>query len=157
MASVSWFGFFVRLSLVHFLIWSFFSSSFYSWLSGLPSYASCLPWGSSTSLSSLGVCVFPSAFVFLYLTPFCCSLLLRGFSQITSYAVAVFSCYIHVRLQLCSSFTFFCCTFFPYSWRRETGKFPRLLPQFFSIDSSVPLRPWRLASSCVPSGPLWPW
>ena len=55
------------------------------------------------------------------------------------------------------SISLFCCTFFPYSWRQGSGKFPHLLPQFISIDSSVPLRPLCLASSSIPSGLLCPW
>ena len=80
-----------------------------------------------------------------------------GFSQFTFSAVTFFSCSIPVRLQLCYTVTLICCPFFPYRWRRGSGTFPRLLPQFFSFDSSVPLRPLRLASSSIPSGPLWPW
>ena len=95
-----------------------------------------------------------SLFVGCLLFPVCiCFSFSWRFSQLT-YVVAIFSCYIHVRLQLCYTFTLFCCTFFPYRCSRETSKFPRLLPQFFSFDSSVHLRPLHLASSSIPSGPL---
>ena len=100
---------------------------------------------------------FPSAFVFLFLLFLSAALSSWEFSQHASYTVAVFSCSIHVRLQLCYTFPLICCTFFPYCWRRDSGKFPRLLPQVFSFDSSVPLRPLRLASSSIPSGPLCQW
>ena len=99
---------------------------------------------------------FPSAFVFVSLTP-SAALSSCGFSQLTSYTVPIFSCSIHVGLQLCSTIPLICCTFFPYCWRRVSGKFSRLLPQLFSFDSSVPLRPLRLASSSIPSGLLCPW
>ena len=63
-----------------------------------------------------------------------------------------------LRVQLC--FLLFIVSFnfhFEFlSGRRASGKFPRLLFPFFSIDSSVPHGLLRLASSSIPSGPLCP-
>ena len=140
-------SFLVLLALVRFLVWVFFSSSF-SLLSRFLSSHSCLPWSFSTSLSSWRVCIFPSplGFFFSYSLP-----LLSASS-----AATLFSCSIPVRLQLCYTFTLICYTLSPYR-RRETSKFPRLPPHFFSFDSSVPRRLLRLAHPSIPAGSLCPW
>ena len=79
--------------------------------------------------------------------------LLLGFSQLILFPLLFLVFSSHPVAVHLSAFILIKCVFIPLLGR-DSGKFSRLPPQVFSFSSSSPLRPWRLASSSIPAGPL---
>ena len=91
-------------------------------------------------------------FLFLFLR---LSLSSWGFSQLILFPLFFLVFSFHPVAVHLSAFNLIDYVFF-LLLRRDSGKFSRLPPQVFSFSSSSPLRPLRLASSSIPTGPLCP-
>ena len=119
---------------------------------GFLSFAS-LPCSSSLHLSPWGFPLFPYSQIF-FLLAFRWLVPLSGLSSL-SFLHSLHFAFLHNELAV---HVIYCpCLYFLISsWRRAPGKFPSP-PSCFNFYSSRRLRPLRLASSAIPSGPLCPW